>query len=184
MNFLGRHSVLSSYLLSCLKHYRLSLNTIYFALSLKKTRLWCNFRKDWRVGLSNFPGKNKDQPPLDKAMEFDPIRQHRHFCPWIASTGNSAPGWQQVLSALQRQNEFLCPLSTKAPSSSLIEVIQKISYYIGKELTIFRFVLINTSNLFFCGEQLVWSRDGLEMDEIRPPMIPNYQSCMVAMLIT
>ncbi|PSS08305.1 Nuclear-interacting partner of ALK like [Actinidia chinensis var. chinensis] len=67
-------------------------------------------------------GKNKDQPPLDKAMEFDPIRQHRHFCPWIASTGNSAPGWQQVLSALQRQNEFLCPLSTKAPSSSLIEV--------------------------------------------------------------
>ncbi|PQP93258.1 uncharacterized protein Pyn_22784 [Prunus yedoensis var. nudiflora] len=36
-------------------------------------------------------------------MEFDPIRQHRYFCPWIASAGNGAPGWKQTLSALQRQ---------------------------------------------------------------------------------
>ncbi|GFZ05895.1 C3HC zinc finger-like protein [Actinidia rufa] len=28
-------------------------------------------------------GKNKDQPPLDKAMEFDPIRQRRHFAPGL-----------------------------------------------------------------------------------------------------
>ncbi|KAI8541201.1 hypothetical protein RHMOL_Rhmol08G0043700 [Rhododendron molle] len=67
-------------------------------------------------------GKNKDQLPSDKAMEFDPIRQHRHFCPWIASTGNSPPGWQKTLSALQRQEEFFCPSSPNASSSSLIEV--------------------------------------------------------------
>ncbi|XP_058227132.1 uncharacterized protein LOC131335679 isoform X2 [Rhododendron vialii] len=67
-------------------------------------------------------GKNKDQLPSDKAMEFDPIRQHRHFCPWIASTGNSPPGWQKTLSALQRQKEFFCPSSPNASSSSLIEV--------------------------------------------------------------
>ncbi|VVA21409.1 PREDICTED: IAP 1 [Prunus dulcis] len=36
-------------------------------------------------------------------MEFDPIRQHRYFCPWIVSAGNGAPGWKQTLSALQRQ---------------------------------------------------------------------------------
>ncbi|KAI8543020.1 hypothetical protein RHMOL_Rhmol08G0186500 [Rhododendron molle] len=67
-------------------------------------------------------GKNKDQLPSDKAMEFDPIRQHRHFCPWIALTGNSPPGWQKTLSALQRQKEFFCPSSPKASLSSLIEV--------------------------------------------------------------
>ncbi|KAL7606517.1 hypothetical protein Lser_V15G18595 [Lactuca serriola] len=61
-----------------------------------------------------------------KAMEFDPIKQHRHFCPWITSTGKSAPGWKQTLSALQRQKEFLSPSSptTQQPSSSssLIQV--------------------------------------------------------------
>ncbi|KAL6994946.1 hypothetical protein U1Q18_005081 [Sarracenia purpurea var. burkii] len=66
-------------------------------------------------------GKNKDQLVLDKEMGFDPIRQHRPFCPWIASINNSLPGWQQTLSALQRQKEFSCPSSTNTSSSSLIE---------------------------------------------------------------
>ncbi|CAH2036198.1 unnamed protein product [Thlaspi arvense] len=39
----------------------------------------------------------------NKQMEFDPIKQHRHFCPWIWSTGRRGPGWRQTLSALQRQ---------------------------------------------------------------------------------
>ncbi|CAK9147844.1 unnamed protein product [Ilex paraguariensis] len=67
-------------------------------------------------------GKDLQQPPLAKSMEFDPIRQHRHFCPWIVSSGNSAPGWQQTLSALYRHKECSRSLSTDAPSSSLIEV--------------------------------------------------------------
>ncbi|XP_052180573.1 uncharacterized protein LOC127793860 [Diospyros lotus] len=67
-------------------------------------------------------GKDQDQLPSSEAMEFDPIRQHRHFCSWIASTGKSLPGWQQTLSALQRQKEFDCPPSTDTPSSSFIEV--------------------------------------------------------------
>lgn len=45
--------------------------------------------------------------------EFDPIRQHRHFCPWINShvaTATSSTrtgtlcGWQMVLDALQKQH--------------------------------------------------------------------------------
>ncbi|KAL2462840.1 C3HC zinc finger-like [Forsythia ovata] len=56
-------------------------------------------------------------PSFDKAMEFDPIKQHRHFCPWIVSGGNSFPGWQQTLSALQGHS-----LCNNVTSSSLIQV--------------------------------------------------------------
>lgn len=57
------------------------------------------------------------------AMKFDPIRQHRHFCPWIVSTGGGLPGWQQTLSALHRQREgsYSSPADS-SPSSSLIKV--------------------------------------------------------------
>ncbi|KAM1238571.1 hypothetical protein ACFX2I_039261 [Malus domestica] len=48
-------------------------------------------------------GKDLKHVVPGSMMEFDPIRQHRYFCPWIASTGNGAPGWKQTLSALQRQ---------------------------------------------------------------------------------
>ncbi|KAK4775297.1 hypothetical protein SAY86_010232 [Trapa natans] len=58
----------------------------------------------------------------EKGMEFDPIRQHRHFCPWIASTGGVVPGWQQVLSALQRQEEDSHLSPTSPPPTSLIKV--------------------------------------------------------------
>ncbi|KAK3014437.1 hypothetical protein RJ639_008065 [Escallonia herrerae] len=70
---------------------------------------------------SSSTGKDLKQLPLVEALKFDPIRQHRHFCPWIALSGNSASGWQQTVSALQRQKEFSYSLSD-APSSSLIEV--------------------------------------------------------------
>ncbi|XP_038725574.1 uncharacterized protein LOC120016737 isoform X2 [Tripterygium wilfordii] len=63
-------------------------------------------------------GKNPKQLPSDQLMEFDLIRQHRHFCPWIASAGNAAPGWQQTLSAVQRQkdNSHSSPTTTSSPS--------------------------------------------------------------------
>ncbi|WOG93540.1 hypothetical protein DCAR_0312826 [Daucus carota subsp. sativus] len=67
-------------------------------------------------------GLDMKQSPLPKKMEFDPIRQHRHFCPWITSTGSSLPGWKQTLCALQRQKEFSSPSSARSLSSSLIEV--------------------------------------------------------------
>ncbi|CAH8375491.1 unnamed protein product [Eruca vesicaria subsp. sativa] len=57
---------------------------------------------------SNLPENNKtkdstgDTGKSNKQMEFDPIKQHRHFCPWIWSTGRRGPGWRQTLSALQR----------------------------------------------------------------------------------
>lgn len=52
-------------------------------------------------------------------MEFDSIKQHRHFCPWIASTGNGAPGWKQTLLALQRQE------GCSPSSASIIKVFLK-----------------------------------------------------------
>ncbi|KAF9667633.1 hypothetical protein SADUNF_Sadunf15G0043900 [Salix dunnii] len=70
--------------------------------------------------VANVTGNNPKKLVLDKALGFDPIRQHRHFCPWIISTSSGAPGWQQTLSALRRQKEFSPP--TNSPSSSLNKV--------------------------------------------------------------
>lgn len=58
-----------------------------------------------------------------KKMEFHPIRQHRHFCPWVTSKETVSPGWQQTLSALQKEKVFSVPESEVSPSSpSLIKV--------------------------------------------------------------
>ncbi|KAI3785625.1 hypothetical protein L1987_44749 [Smallanthus sonchifolius] len=57
-----------------------------------------------------------------RAIEFDPIKQHRYFCPWIASNGKPSPGWKQTLSALERQKEFVYSSETTQASSTLIEV--------------------------------------------------------------
>ncbi|XP_078168819.1 C3HC zinc finger-like protein [Carex rostrata] len=46
---------------------------------------------------------------FDKLDEFDPIRQHRTFCPWICgdSESQTLPGWKVMLSALLSQKESL-----------------------------------------------------------------------------
>ncbi|XP_020226540.1 uncharacterized protein LOC109808107 [Cajanus cajan] len=61
-------------------------------------------------------GKFKNPTLSDKATEFDPIRQHRHFCPWIASIDDEEPGWKQTLSALYQKNH-LRHSPNKSPSS-------------------------------------------------------------------
>ncbi|KAF5792595.1 putative Zinc finger, C3HC [Helianthus annuus] len=65
-----------------------------------------------------------DQPEnVDgKEIKFDPIKQHRYFCPWVSSNGKLTPGWKQTLSALERQKEFVYSSETTEASSSLIEV--------------------------------------------------------------
>ncbi|OMO94444.1 Zinc finger, C3HC-like protein [Corchorus capsularis] len=73
--------------------------------------------------LSCARGKDPKQLHMDKTTEFDPIRQHRHFCPWIASASGMAPGWQQTLSALLCQKDIPHSSPTCSPSSaSMIEV--------------------------------------------------------------
>ncbi|KAH7573393.1 hypothetical protein JRO89_XS03G0139200 [Xanthoceras sorbifolium] len=69
------------------------------------------------------PGKDLKQLPEDNRMKFDPIRQHRYFCPWIVSTDSGPPGWQQTLSALQRRRDrsHLSPTNSP-PSASIIKV--------------------------------------------------------------
>ncbi|XP_030474648.2 uncharacterized protein LOC115692037 isoform X1 [Syzygium oleosum] len=60
---------------------------------------------------------------LDEGMQFDPLRQHRHFCPWISSTGSAMPGWQHTLSALNREKDDSNSVTTRSPSSdSFIKV--------------------------------------------------------------
>ncbi|KAI9384403.1 hypothetical protein POPTR_012G058550v4 [Populus trichocarpa] len=66
--------------------------------------------------------KDPKQLALDKTLGFNPIRQRRHFCTWIVSTSSGPPGWQQTLSALERQKEFSLPSTNSPPSSSLIKV--------------------------------------------------------------
>ncbi|CAJ1944328.1 unnamed protein product [Sphenostylis stenocarpa] len=61
--------------------------------------------------------KFKNPAPSDKAMEFDPIKQHRHFCPWIASINDGEAGWKQTLSALYHQKNQLPRSPNRSPSS-------------------------------------------------------------------
>ncbi|KAI4344036.1 hypothetical protein L6164_011313 [Bauhinia variegata] len=65
-------------------------------------------------------GKDLVQVLPNKAMEFDPIRQHRHFCPWIASLDNGEPGWQRTLSALYNQKDNLHSSPNRSPASMSI----------------------------------------------------------------
>jgi hypothetical protein len=73
-----------------------------------------------RISSLCFPGKFKNPSLPSKAMEFDPIRQHRHFCPWIASEDDGEPGWKQTLSALYRPKEHLPHSPNTSPSSMAI----------------------------------------------------------------
>uniref|UniRef100_J3L1P8 C3HC-type domain-containing protein n=1 Tax=Oryza brachyantha TaxID=4533 RepID=J3L1P8_ORYBR len=42
----------------------------------------------------------------DKLNEFDPMKQHRTFCPWICpDDGEALPGWRLTLSALLSQDK-------------------------------------------------------------------------------
>lgn len=76
-----------------------------------------------------FSGKDLKQLHMDKMSEFDPIRQHRHFCPWIASTGDRAPGWEQTLSALLCRKDFCSCSPAYSPSSaSMIKVSLNFTY--------------------------------------------------------
>lgn len=69
-------------------------------------------------------GKESKQLPSDgQHMEFDPIKQHRHFCPWIISIGSRAPGWKQTLSALVRPKDASHSSTTSSPSSSSLIMV-------------------------------------------------------------
>ncbi|ERN07763.1 uncharacterized protein LOC18435993 [Amborella trichopoda] len=53
--------------------------------------------------------------------EFDPIKHHRYYCPWITSSGNSdtgLAGWQQTLSALLKSEEAATHDSPMSPAST------------------------------------------------------------------
>ncbi|XP_030521647.2 uncharacterized protein LOC115734832 isoform X2 [Rhodamnia argentea] len=59
----------------------------------------------------------------DEGRQFDPVRQHRHFCPWISPTGGAMPGWQHTLSALHREKDVSDSVTTRSPSwDSFIKV--------------------------------------------------------------
>ncbi|CAL0330552.1 unnamed protein product [Lupinus luteus] len=71
--------------------------------------VYCSFGRDVRV-------------TVDKAMEFDPIKQHRHFCPWISSIDDGEPGWKQTLSALYHQKNHLPHSPNRSSSKPVVKV--------------------------------------------------------------
>ncbi|KAK8923830.1 hypothetical protein KSP39_PZI019471 [Platanthera zijinensis] len=57
--------------------------------------------------------------------DFDPIKRHRPFCPWISDEGKNSPGWKATLSSLDNlsKNSGQPPEQTAAASNLLEEVI-------------------------------------------------------------
>uniref|UniRef100_A0A2P2KTH8 C3HC-type domain-containing protein n=1 Tax=Rhizophora mucronata TaxID=61149 RepID=A0A2P2KTH8_RHIMU len=66
-------------------------------------------------------GTELKQESLENGLKFDPIRQHRHFCPWIVSI-SGAPGWKQTLGALLHQKHHSHPSHAVSPTLSMIKV--------------------------------------------------------------
>ncbi|KAI3885177.1 hypothetical protein MKW98_002569 [Papaver atlanticum] len=72
---------------------------------------------------AHWSGKEVEESQLDHVVEFDPINQHRHFCPWIISTGNVAPGWQQTLKALDHEKDpSHLTITSSPPSTPMLEL--------------------------------------------------------------
>lgn len=64
-------------------------------------------------------------PPLHHKMsEFDPIRQHRPFCPWIApEDGESLPGWRLTFNALIHQEKASSDVQQVDSPTTLIDEV-------------------------------------------------------------
>uniref|UniRef100_A0A0E0FPB8 C3HC-type domain-containing protein n=1 Tax=Oryza nivara TaxID=4536 RepID=A0A0E0FPB8_ORYNI len=75
---------------------------------------------------SNDGEKGASQPSgsqglYDKLNEFDPMKQHRTFCPWICPDGGETlPGWRLTLSALLSQDKRIDEDSQVEPQISLL----------------------------------------------------------------
>ncbi|XP_057841283.1 uncharacterized protein LOC131050968 isoform X2 [Cryptomeria japonica] len=78
------------------------------------------------VVISN-SGIDSEQSPRGKGMEFDSIRQHRHFCPWVHVIGGilgsdqntGLCGWQLTIDALDQCNaQELASASLKESEST------------------------------------------------------------------
>lgn len=102
----------------------LEQNTIVEAASTKNLRngdIGSNHQR-----LTNLEGtiqkivEDPKRVELGQLMEFDPIRQHRHFCPWILSN-RTGPGWRATLSALDRQKASSHSSLPDSPSSSMFK---------------------------------------------------------------
>ncbi|KAL6842518.1 hypothetical protein ACP4OV_027362 [Aristida adscensionis] len=67
-------------------------------------------------GNNSRPTEVEKQGLYDRMNEFDPVKQHRTFCPWISpDDGEHLPGWRLTLSALLAQEK-------KSDGDSQVEV--------------------------------------------------------------
>lgn len=56
------------------------------------------------------------------ATDFDPIKRHRPFCPWISDEGKNLPGWKATLSALDNLSKNSSqPPEQAAAASNLVD---------------------------------------------------------------
>ncbi|CAO2179287.1 unnamed protein product [Urochloa humidicola] len=67
-------------------------------------------------------GPSEKQGLYDRMNEFDPIKQHRTFCPWISPDyGESLPGWRLTLTALLTQDKRSDGDSQRQVHTSLLD---------------------------------------------------------------
>ncbi|WOK98021.1 hypothetical protein Cni_G06729 [Canna indica] len=66
-------------------------------------------------------GKRSTRTHYNRTSQFDPIRQHRPYCPWVApDDGEAMPGWKLTLSAVvHHEKDSSTPTSAKTSSSFL-----------------------------------------------------------------
>lgn len=64
-----------------------------------------------------------ENPKQTQIIDFDPIKQHRPFCPWISDAGKNLSGWKATLSALNdlENNSSQQPEQTEAATNLLDE---------------------------------------------------------------
>lgn len=60
----------------------------------------------------------------NRTSQFDPIRRHRPYCPWVASDdGEAVPGWKLTLSAVVHHKKDSSLASLETSSTLLDDVI-------------------------------------------------------------
>ena len=81
-------------------------------------------------------------------MEFDPILQHRHFCPWVnTNVGRGLCGWQLTLDALEASPS----LAKSESASSLYNVCMQREHLYWKMICVGLTIFLCVIGDFFAG---------------------------------
>lgn len=105
--------------------FKVSIGSVfrYLLESMSPCILWEDDKSKWSC--SGLPMEDVRKWETETG-EFDPILQHRHFCPWVnghvAGAGSglgSLCGWQVTLDALQQKHTPTCMVESESAASKL-----------------------------------------------------------------